>query len=120
MLLKLRKFIENNKIYIPIVAGAGALLLAVLIGFFIAQGRLTTVKAEHEKSLQAYNAAEERLLKRLSSAVLMRTNLSALPKRTSVTAYLSTANRWGKMKALSIPAGLRLPCSCRKIMGRSL
>lgn len=62
MLLRLRKFIENNKIYIPIVAGAGALLLAVLIGFFIAQGRLTTVKAEHEKSLQAYNAAEERLL----------------------------------------------------------
>jgi len=62
MLLKLRKFIENNKIYIPIVGSAGALLLALLLGLFIAQGRLTTVKAEHEKSLQAYNAAEERLL----------------------------------------------------------
>ncbi|NLP47454.1 MAG: hypothetical protein GX345_00750 [Clostridiales bacterium] len=61
MLERMRKFIENNRIFIPIVGGTGAVLLALLLGVFIMQGRLGAIRVEHEKSLAAFSAAEDKL-----------------------------------------------------------
>lgn len=61
MLEKIRKFIENNKFFIPLMGISGTLLIVFSIGAFIVNDRYKALSVRYDQSLNEFNQANDKL-----------------------------------------------------------
>jgi len=61
MLYNIKKFIENNKYFVPLIAVSASLLLVLSIGVLIMNSRLNALSVRYNASLDAFNAANDKL-----------------------------------------------------------
>lgn len=68
MLDKIKKFIENNKYFIPLITVSAVLLMVLSTGALIMNGRLNTLSVRYNASLDAFNEANDKLFSKNMAA----------------------------------------------------
>ena len=61
MLYKIKKFIENNKYFVPLIAISAVLLMLLSTGVLIMNNRLNALSVRYNASLNAFNEANDKL-----------------------------------------------------------
>lgn len=61
MLYNIKKFIENNKYFVPLIAVSAVLLMVLSTGVLIMNGRLNALSVRYDASLNAFNEANDKM-----------------------------------------------------------
>lgn len=61
MFYKIRKFIENNKYFVPLIGISAALVIVLSVGALIMNSRLNALSVRYDSSLKAFNEANDKL-----------------------------------------------------------
>ncbi len=61
MLNKIKKFIENNKYFVPLIVVSAVLLMVLSTGVLIMSSQLKALSVRYNASLDAFNAANDKL-----------------------------------------------------------
>lgn len=61
MLFKIKKFIENNKYFVPLIVVSAVLLMVLLTGVLIMNSRLNALSVRYNASLDAFNEANDKM-----------------------------------------------------------
>ena len=68
MLDKIKKFIENNRYFVPLITVSAVLLMVLSTGALIMNGRLNTLSVRYNASLDAFNEANDKLFSKNMAA----------------------------------------------------
>jgi hypothetical protein len=123
MVDRIKKFIENNKYFIPLVGISASLLVVLLLGVGVMNFRMNDLSVEYDASLKAFNDANAKLLSE-NMAAFEKTLLGSfneqqlvrIAQKNTNTVYRLMVHLWAKTKASYIHKGRQSLFFCPKTM----